>query len=103
MDIARHVSKKMLQHYSHERVEAKRKAPDALSMKPGKAADSRTAGEGYDTNNDTTLRKEIEGMPQVIESLVVRAVSSKPLSRRISLLSGNITGKSAEFQSISTL
>jgi hypothetical protein len=70
MDIAGHVSKKMLQHYSDVRMEAKRKALDALSMKPGKAGDSKTAGEGYDTNNDTRLRKEIEGMPQVIESLV---------------------------------
>ena len=34
MGIAGHVSKKMLQHYSHVRMEAKRSALDALSMKP---------------------------------------------------------------------
>src|SRR5215475_6585090 len=45
MSIAGHVSQRMLAHYSHVRIEAKRKALDALSagMKP----------EGYDTKNDT--------------------------------------------------
>ncbi len=38
MGIAGHVSKKMLQHYSHVRLEAKRSALDALSMKPVKRA-----------------------------------------------------------------
>jgi len=35
MGIAGHVSKKMLQHYSHIRMEAKRNALDALSMESG--------------------------------------------------------------------
>ena len=34
MEIAGHVSKKMLQHYSHVRRAARRTALDALSMKP---------------------------------------------------------------------
>ena len=70
MGIAGHVSKKMLQHYSHVRLEAKRNALDALSMKPVQKSDSRDTTEGYDTNNDTKLRREMEGMPQVVESLV---------------------------------
>ena len=36
MSIAGHVSKKMLQHYSHVRLEAKRDALDALTMGRGK-------------------------------------------------------------------
>ncbi len=45
MSIAGHVSQRMLAHYSHVRIEAKRKALDALAVgvKPV----------GYDTNNDT--------------------------------------------------
>ena len=70
MGIAGHVSKKMLQHYSHVRLEAKRSALDALSMKPVQKGDSGDTTEGYDTNNDTKLRREMEGMPQVVESLV---------------------------------
>jgi hypothetical protein len=40
MGIAGHVSKKILQHYSHVRMEAKRDALDALSMKPVQKGDS---------------------------------------------------------------
>ena len=50
MSIAGHVSKQMLAHYSHVRIEAKRKALDAL------AVGVKTVG--YDTNNDT---KPVEG------------------------------------------
>ena len=70
MGIAGHVSKKMLQHYSHVRMEAKRNALDALLMKPIQRGDSGDTMAGYDTNSDTKLRREMEGMPQVIESLV---------------------------------
>src|SRR5215471_10187368 len=47
MAIAGHVSRRMLERYSHVRMEAKRKAVESL------AACSRTAG--YDTNHDTNL------------------------------------------------
>jgi integrase len=70
MGIAGHVSKKMLQHYSHVRLEAKRCALDALSMTPVQKGDSGDTTEGYDTKHDTKLRREMEGMPQVVESLV---------------------------------
>jgi integrase len=50
MSIAGHVSQQMLAHYSHVRIDAKRKALDALSV------GVKTAG--YDTNNDT---KPLEG------------------------------------------
>ena len=45
MSIAGHVSQRMLAHYSHVRIEAKRKALDALAVGVKKA--------GYDTTNDT--------------------------------------------------
>jgi Phage integrase family len=50
MSIAGHVSQRMLAHYSHVRIEAKRKALDALAVGVKKA--------GYDTNSDT---KPLEG------------------------------------------
>ena len=48
MAIAGHVSRKMLERYSHVRMEAKRTAMEAL------AVSTRTAG--YDTNHDTNAR-----------------------------------------------
>jgi integrase len=50
MSIAGHVSQAMLAHYSHVRIEAKRKALDALA--------TGVKTEGYDTNRDT---KRVEG------------------------------------------
>src|SRR3981081_2923429 len=50
MSIAGHVSQQMLAHYSHVRIEAKRKALDALAVGVKIV--------GYDTNNDT---KPVEG------------------------------------------
>jgi hypothetical protein len=70
MGIAGHVSKKMLQHYSHVRMEAKRNALDALSMKPAQSVDSGDTTRGYDTNNDTKPKREMEGVPQVVDFMV---------------------------------
>jgi len=50
MSIAGHVSQRMLAHYSHVRIEAKRKALDALAIGVKKV--------GYDTSSDT---KPLEG------------------------------------------
>ena len=47
MAIAGHVSRRMLERYSHVRMEAKRNAMEAL------AASTKTAG--YDTNHDTNI------------------------------------------------
>jgi len=49
MSIAGHVSPKMLAHYSHVRLQAKRTALDALASSKRDA----TQGKGYDTNHDT--------------------------------------------------
>jgi hypothetical protein len=60
--------KKMLQHYSHVRMDAKRNALDALLMKPDLKGTSSDTAEGttggYDTNHDTNTRREMERMPQ---------------------------------------
>ena len=70
MAIAGHVSKKMLQHYSHVRLDAKRNALDALSTKPAPKDDSKDTRRGYDTKNDTNTRQEMQGIPQVVDLLV---------------------------------
>ncbi len=59
MSIAGHVSQQMLAHYSHVRIEAKRKALDAL------AEGTKTVG--YDTNNDTKPLKGAILSQQVLE------------------------------------
>ena len=79
MGIAGHVSKKMLQHYSHVRIEAKRDALDALSMRPVQKPESNDTMKGYDTNNDTKLRGEMEGLPQVTD-LMVELSGIEPLT-----------------------
>ena len=70
MSIAGHVSKKMLQHYSHVRLEAKRDALDALTMGRGKQGAAERTKRGYDTNNDTNVPASSLPMPQVIDSMV---------------------------------
>jgi len=59
MAIAGHVSQRMLAHYSHVRIEAKRKALDAL------AGGVKTVG--YDTNHDTKPAENAILSPQTLE------------------------------------
>jgi hypothetical protein len=59
--IAGHVSLKMLEHYSHIRLDAKRTALDALSQPGGKA--------GYGTNNATNEPQADNANPQVKEGI----------------------------------
>ncbi len=68
--MAGHVSRKMLAHYSHVRMDAKRNALDALTVGRGKQADSECTSKGYDTNNDTKVPSGLPFLPQVIDSLV---------------------------------
>src|ERR1700720_1890515 len=53
MAIAGHVSRQMLEHYSHVRLDLKRKALDRLATHKW---DSESKPTGYDTNNDTRPR-----------------------------------------------
>jgi len=59
MSIAGHVSQRMLAHYSHVRVEAKRKALDALA--------TGSKRKGYDTTDDTKAAQDAILQSQVIE------------------------------------
>jgi integrase len=70
MSIAGHVSAKMLAHYSHVRIQAKRTALDSLSMKRPVSSDSEGRTEGYDTNHDTNKGGSPIPMPYVVDSLV---------------------------------
>jgi len=67
MAIAGHVSPKMLQHYSHVRLQAKRAALEAISSKP---AETRGESGSYDTNNDTKRDVQVEQTSQVAERMV---------------------------------
>ncbi len=53
MSIAGHVSPKMLAHYSHVRLEAKRKALDSLSRRPAKEPKDGVQEGSYVTKNVT--------------------------------------------------
>ena len=67
MAIAGHISHKMLEHYSHVRVEAKRQALDALTTRRPERSLPRNTKEGYDTNRDTKGREGSEPVFQIIE------------------------------------
>jgi integrase len=68
MAIAGHVSPKMLAHYSHVRMDAKRKALDALS--------GGGTGGSYDTKHDTNALPAATANPQVIE------INGRPVGTR---------------------
>ncbi len=68
MSIAGHVSPRMLAHYSHVRLEAKRKALDGLSGSSPKAATGGGLGGSYDTNDDTNPAPDDLPAPEVIEN-----------------------------------
>ena len=67
MAIAGHVSPKMLAHYSHVRLQAKRTALDFLSMSRPAESDLRDTMEGYDTKSDTNMRADAALKPYVID------------------------------------
>ena len=51
-------------------LDAKRNAPDALTMKPTSRDELGDTKKGYDTNYDTNTCKEMERMPQVFDFMV---------------------------------
>ena len=70
MSIAGHVSQKMLQHYSHVRLQAKREALDALSKSRPKPVVYREQERGYVTKPDTNHEELQDGVPQLLEKMV---------------------------------
>jgi hypothetical protein len=65
--IAGHVSEKMLGHYSHIRLEAKRRALDALSGRSTEVVSERHAGGSYGTKDVTNPDSKPNSNPQVFE------------------------------------
>jgi hypothetical protein len=65
--IAGHVTQKMLEHYTHVRLEAKRRALDALAAKRSQGSSQVTSEGGYVTRNVTKEGVSGELHPQVIE------------------------------------
>lgn len=66
--IAGHVSQKMLEHYSHVRLEAKRRALDALATTRAESPKPGTSEGGYVTRNVTKSGVGELPAPQVIEN-----------------------------------
>jgi integrase len=79
MALAGHVSRKMLEHYSHVRQEAKRDAVNVLSAK----RPSKPTIRGYDTKNDTNTPLLEQVPPYVIEEVVG--------TRRLELLTSTVS------------
>ena len=67
MAIAGHVSPKMLDHYSHVRMQAKRQALNALSEKASAKGEEGESAEGYGTKNVTNSKPERVPSSQVVE------------------------------------
>ncbi len=65
--IAGHVSQKMLEHYSHVRLEAKRRALDALATMRPESQNQGVSEGGYVTRNVTKTMSEGMPAPQVVE------------------------------------
>jgi integrase len=79
MALAGHVSRKMLEHYSHVRQEAKREAVNVLSAK----RPNRPTIKGYDTKNDTNTVLPEQVPAYVIENMVG--------TRRLELLTSTVS------------
>jgi hypothetical protein len=67
--IAGHVSERMLGHYSHIRLEAKRRALDALSGRRTEVTSERDAGAIYGINDVTSSLSKPISNPQVVEKI----------------------------------
>jgi integrase len=80
MSIAGHVSRRMLEHYSHIRQEAKRDAVSQLSARPSRPDSTKKS---YDTNNDTKSPSNEVVPPYVIEGMVG--------TRRLELLTSTVS------------
>jgi len=66
--IAGHMSKRMLDHYSHIRMDAKRQALDALVNKTERSESGDAREEGYVTKHDTNGHSEEPAELQLVEN-----------------------------------
>ena len=84
MAIAGHVSQKMLAHYSHIRLDAKRRALDALSrVQAGR--DRKVQPQGYVTMNGTNGTNSASAQTQVVEEY------GRPVRARTRLLACHVS------------
>jgi integrase len=83
MAIAGHVSRHMLERYSHVRQTAKRVALDGIGKTKAATTLSAQTEEGYGTNHDTNQPMEGEVPPYVIENMVG--------TRRLELLTSTVS------------
>ena len=67
MAIAGHVSPRMLAHYSHVRLEAKRNALEAISSRRSNQGEDGRETMSYDTNNDTNSESGEPFSSQILE------------------------------------
>jgi integrase len=79
MALAGHVSRKMLEHYSHVRQDAKRDAVNLLSAK----RPEKPTIKGYDTNNDTNAPLG-EEMPSYVIERMVGTIGFEPTTSTVS-------------------
>ena len=89
MALAGHVSRKMLEHYSHVRQEAKRDAVNVLSAK----RPSKPTIQGYDTNNDTNHPLPEQVSPYVVGKMVG--------TRRLELLTSTVSRLCTTYAAVS--
>ncbi len=73
--ITGHLSRRMLEHYSHIRIDAKRQALDALDVQRGRVLPEEGNGNGVDTQN-----AEIKAIIDVPESVTSQSRYSLTLS-----------------------
>ena len=86
MALAGHVSRKMLDHYSHIRQDAKREAVNVLSARVPKRPETR----GYDTNNDTKAAQG-EQVPSYVVEKMVGTSGFEPLTSTVSRKNVDVT------------
>lgn len=91
MALAGHVSRKMLEHYSHVRQEAKREAVNTLSAK----RPSKPTIKGYDTNNDTNANQAIQLPSYLIENMVGTS-GFEPETSTVSNLGAELDGETPD-------
>jgi hypothetical protein len=84
MSLAGHVSRRMLDHYSHIRMDAKRAAVELLGKKPVKKDEpGKAAEQSYVTNHVTKIPTDDLPSPQVI-ALTMGATGIEPMTSTVS-------------------
>jgi len=94
MDIAGHVSRQMLKHYSHIRMKAKREALDAVWKKQQESPDGKEPKRtqaAHDCSPDGGVAKEVEGesLQKSLQSDVSRDLKHRKRDRKLLKIIGS--------------